>query len=83
MGLAAPDCSTQCTQTSAESRGVHIPSARRLEALAAQLVDARQDAEVFVRFGQTGCHLWRDRLWLDHAMNAPQPQAQKLSGQRY
>ena len=59
--------------------GVHMPSARRLEALAAQLVDARQDAEVFVRFGQTGCHLWRDRLWLDHAMNAPQPQAQKLS----
>jgi tRNA(Ile)-lysidine synthase len=59
--------------------GVHIPSARRLEALAAQLVDARQDAEVFVRFGQTGCHLWRDRLWLDHAMNAPQPQPQKLA----
>lgn len=59
--------------------GVHIPSARRLEALAAQLDDARQDAEVFVRFGQTGCHLWRDRLWLDHGMDAPLPQLQTVS----
>lgn len=58
---------------------VPIPSARRLEALAAQLIGARQDAAIFVRFGETGCHLWRDRLWLDRGMNTPLPQPQRLS----
>lgn len=47
--------------------GVNIPSARRLEALAEQIVDVRPDAEVLVRFGDIGCYLWRDQIRLDRA----------------
>ncbi|MFZ9645439.1 MAG: tRNA lysidine(34) synthetase TilS [Fluviibacter sp.] len=58
--------------------GVHIPAARRLEALAEQLVNARADAAVFVRFGKTGCHVWRDKLWLDDGMALDLPEANGL-----
>ncbi len=60
------------------SLGVHIPAARRLEALSEQLVRARPDASIFVRFSETGCHLWRDRLWLDDGMNVALPKANGL-----
>mgnify|MGYP000037581016 CR=1 FL=1 len=59
--------------------GVHIPAARRLDALAAQLTNARLDAAVHVRFGDVGCHLWRDRLWLDRAMNDALPESGLLA----
>ena len=55
--------------------GVHIPAARRLETLSEQLVNARPDAAIFVRFGETGCHLWRDKLWLDDGMGGVLPEA--------
>jgi tRNA(Ile)-lysidine synthase len=58
--------------------GVHIPAARRLETLSEQLVNARPDAAVFVRFGEVGCHLWRDRLWLDDGMSITLPEANGL-----
>ena len=58
--------------------GVHIPAARRLETLSEQLVNARADAAVFVRLGETGCHLWRDRLWLDDGMNIVLPETNGL-----
>lgn len=54
---------------------VPIPAARRLETLSEQLAHARPDAAVFVRFGETGCHVWRDRLWLDDGMNIALPEA--------
>ena len=59
--------------------GVHIPAARRLEALAEQLRGANAGSEILVRFGELGCHVWRDRLWLDDVMNAPIPCAEKLA----
>ena len=59
--------------------GVHIPAARRLEALAEQLRGAKAGSEILVRFGEVGCHVWRDRLWLDEVMNAPIPNAEKLA----
>lgn len=59
--------------------GVHIPAARRLEALAVQLTGAKAGAEVFVRFGEIGCHLWRDQLLLDRSMNAPLPEPARLA----
>jgi tRNA(Ile)-lysidine synthase len=58
--------------------GMHIPAARRLEALAEQLVNARADAAVFVRFGDIGCHVWRDRLWLDEGMKVALPEVKGL-----
>lgn len=60
------------------SLGVHIPAARRLESLSEQLLNARPDAAVFVRFGETGCHLWRDRLWLDEGMKVALPEVKGL-----
>ena len=51
--------------------GLQIPSAQRLQTLAAQLMTARPEAEVFVRMGGVGVHLWRDQIWLDSAMNLP------------
>jgi tRNA(Ile)-lysidine synthase len=60
------------------SLGVPIPAARRLEALSVQLVNARADAAVFVRFGEIGCHVWRDRLWLDDGMNHALPESKGM-----
>ena len=58
--------------------GVQIPSARRLMALSAQLASASSDTEAFVRMGGVGVHLWRDRVWLDFAMDQPLPEAAAL-----
>jgi len=60
-------------------KGVHIPAARRLEALAEQIVDARPDAEVFVSFGDTGCYLWRDHIRLDRATKQRLPELAVLA----
>ena len=51
----------------------------RLEALAEQLRGAKAGAEILVRFGEVGCHVWRDRLWLDEAMNAAIPNTEMLA----
>lgn len=53
--------------------GLQIPAARRLEALSTQLMTAQIDSEVFVRMGEVGVHVWRDRIWLDNAMNQRTP----------
>ena len=57
---------------------VHIPAARRLESLSEQLVNSRPDSAIFVRFGKIGCHVWRDKLWLDDGMEAVLPEANDL-----
>ena len=49
--------------------GVQIPAARRLYALSAQLLTAQSDTEALVRMGSIGVHVWRDRIWLDPAMD--------------
>ena len=59
--------------------GVQIPSARRLMALAAQILSATTDSESFVRMGAVGVHLWRDHVWLDRAMDQPLPEAAVLA----
>ena len=55
--------------------GLRIPAARRLETLSTQLMTAQIDSEVFVRMGEVGVHVWRDRIWLDDAMNQRSPAA--------
>lgn len=59
--------------------GVQIPSARRLMALAAQILSATTDSESFVRMGTVGVHLWRDHVWLDPAMDQPLPEVAVLT----
>ena len=58
--------------------GVHIPAASRLAALSSQLRNVQTGSEIFVRMGQVGIHVWRDRLWIDHAMRLACPDAQPL-----
>lgn len=58
--------------------GLQIPSAQRLQTLAAQLMTARPEAEVFVRMGEVGVHLWRDQIWLDTVIKLPLPETQLL-----
>lgn len=55
--------------------GVRIPAMRRLTALVAQVMTAREDAEIFVVMGEIGIHVWRNHLWLDPAMNVSVPDA--------
>lgn len=57
---------------------LQIPAAVRLEALASQLMVARPESEIFVRMGAVGVHIWRDRIWLDPAMNEKLPASQLL-----
>lgn len=62
---------------------LQIPAAVRLETLVNQLMVARPESETFVRMGEVGLHIWRDRICLDPAMNAKLPAAQLLqSGQQ-
>lgn len=49
--------------------GLQIPAAVRLETLTHQLMGARPESEIFVRMGSVGVHVWRDQIWLDHAMD--------------
>lgn len=58
--------------------GVHIPAASRLAALSSQLRTVQPGSEIFVRMGQVGIHVWRDRLWIDPAMRLGCPDAQPL-----
>lgn len=58
--------------------GWQIPAASRLETLSSQLMSARPGSEVFVRMGTIGIHIWRDRLWVDPAMQQDCPAAQPL-----
>ena len=58
--------------------GVHIPAASRLAALSSQLRTVQTGSEIFVRMGQVGIHVWRDRLWIDPAMRMACPDAQPL-----
>jgi len=58
--------------------GVHIPAASRLAALSSQLRTVQPGSEIFVRMGQVGIHVWRDRLWVDPAMRLGCPDAQPL-----
>lgn len=60
------------------SAGWQIPAASRLEALSAQLMSADAGSEIFVRMGLIGIHVWRDRLWVDPAMQLGCPDAQPL-----
>ena len=60
-------------RASLQRAGIQIPAARRLQALSAQVIAASVDSEVFVRMGNVGIHLWRDRLWLDRHMTTPCP----------
>ena len=60
-------------------RGLQISSAQRMHALAKQLMTARPEAEVLVRMGEIGIHLWRDQIWLDSSMNLPSPKSLALS----
>lgn len=55
--------------------GIQIPAARRLEAFVTQLMTVTADTECFVRMGAAGVHLWRDRVWVDQAMEqvCPEP----------
>ncbi|MEN9879847.1 MAG: tRNA(Ile)-lysidine synthase [Pseudomonadota bacterium] len=57
--------------------GIQIPAARRLREFSAQLMMAQSDSEAFVRMGSIGVHLWRDRIWIDRAMDqrCPSPVA--------
>lgn len=59
--------------------GIRVPTAHRLKTFSAQLMSARPDSEVFVRMGEVGLHVWRDRIWLDHAMDwvCPEPYSAK------
>jgi tRNA(Ile)-lysidine synthase len=78
LALLPPEARLNVLKHRLNGLGVHIPAARRLEALAEQLVNARADAAVFVRFGKTGCHVWRDKLWLDDGMALDLPEASGL-----
>ena len=78
LALLPPEARLNVLKHRLNGLGVHIPAARRLETLAEQLVNARADAAVFVRFGKTGCHVWRDKLWLDDGMALDLPEASGL-----
>ncbi len=60
------------------SAGWQISAASRLETLSSQLMSARPGSEVFVRMGPIGVHVWRDRLWVDSAIQRSCPRAQSL-----
>jgi len=77
LALLPPDAIKNVLKHRLNAAGVHIPAARRLEALVTQITGARADSEILVRFGETGCHLWRDRLWLDASMTAALPASYK------
>jgi len=55
--------------------GIQIPAARRLQEFTAQLMMAQADTEAFVRMGAYGVHLWRDRIWIDAAMDQSGPRS--------
>lgn len=58
--------------------GLQIPAASRLEALTHQVMRTQQQSEVFVRMGVVGIHVWRDQIWVDHAMDLGLPAARLL-----
>lgn len=58
--------------------GIQLPAARRLREFSAQLMMAQSDSEAFVRMGSIGVHLWRDRIWIDPAMDSVLPEAQEV-----
>ena len=62
--------------------GIRIPAARRLSTLVAQVMRARQDAEILVSMGAVAVHVWRDRLWLDWGMQFPVPRDYSASANR-
>lgn len=53
--------------------GISLPSRERLHSLVQQIKTAGLGAEILVRLGEVGCHVWRDRLWLDREINRPVP----------